>query len=232
MDIAMGQVMNAIREKGIERNTLVIYLNDNGGPAAGSNGPYRGVKSHYHEGGIRVPAAMRWPGSIPADTVTDEMLHAVDLFPTLCRLAGADASKGLPLDGKDCWATVASKAPTPHEEIVYSLQVIRSGDWKFIEEGASYYEWKSQPLQLYNIREDPYEEHNRAADHPELVSKLRARLAHHRRFGREEEREERIPNYPPVVYGEEENRQYGESLRDRVRELKLTEQPERARQKQ
>ena len=220
--------MKSLRDKGIDRNTLVIYLNDNGGPAPGSNAPYRGIKSHYHEGGIRVPAAMRWPGKIPAGTASDEMLHAVDLFPTLCRLAGGNPNQGLPVDGKDAWDSIASRARSPHSEIVHSLDVLRSGDWKFIEEGAHYYEWPKQPLQLYNIRQDPYEERNVAAGHPEIVAKSRERLAYHRRFARDGEPEERIPNYPPVVYGEEENRQYGEALREQVRALRANEQPERA----
>ena len=75
-------------------------------------------------------------------------------------------NKGLPLDGKDAWAAIASQATSPHTEIVHSLDVIRSGDWKFIEEGAHYYEWPKQPLQIYNMREDPYEKHNLARTVP------------------------------------------------------------------
>ncbi len=235
LDIGIGRVLQTIRDKGIERQTLVVFLNDNGGPrVVGSNGPYRGFKSDYHEGGIRVPAAARWPGQIPAGVATDEMLHAIDLFPTFCRLAGAGTDKGLPLDGKDAWGAIASRGRSPHDEIVYSLQVIRSGDWKFIEQGAHYYDWPVQPLQLYNIREDPYEKRNIAAEHPELVARLRERLAYHRKYAREEEREERIPGYPPVVYGEEENRQYGESLREKVKvqaEHEMAESPKAAKKK-
>lgn len=229
MDVAIGQVMKAIKDKGIDRNTLVLFANDNGGPERiTTNGPYRGFKSWYHEGGIRVPAAMRWPGKIPAGTATDEMLHIVDLFPTYCRLAGARTDKGLPLDGTDAWDTIASRAPSPRNEIVHSLQVIRNGDWKLIEQGASYYQWPEQPLQLYNIRQDPYEKENRAAEHPEIVEKLRARLAYHRRFAREEEPPERIPNFPPAVYGEEEEKKYGPAVREKVSALGLKDQDEKA----
>jgi arylsulfatase A-like enzyme len=229
MDLAVGQVLKALKDKGIERNTLVLFANDNGGPQRiTTNGPYRGFKSWYHEGGIRVPCAIRWPGRIRPGSGTDEMLHVVDLFPTFCRLAGANADKGLPLDGKDAWATIASGAPSPRDEIVHSLQVIRQGDWKFIEKGASYYTWPEQPLQLYNIRVDPYEQDNQAAAHPEIVEKLRARLAYHKKFAREEETPEKIPNYPPAVYGEEENAKYGDQVRTKAAELKLKEQDEKA----
>lgn len=196
-----------------------------------ANGPYRGFKSWYHEGGIRVPAAARWPGVIAAGQRVDEMLHAVDLFPTFCRLAGAAAEKVLPLDGRDAWDTIAASAPSPRNEIVHSLEVIRQGDWKLIEKGASYYNWEAQPLQLYNIREDPREERNRAEELPELVARLRDRLAYHRRFAREEEPPARIPGGPPAVYGEEENARYGDWVRKKVKELGLTDQDTKAQRR-
>ncbi|MCP5118271.1 MAG: hypothetical protein GY953_46245 [bacterium] len=101
--------------------------------------------------------------------------------------------------------------------------MIRHGDWKFIEEGASYYGWRDQPLQLYNIPEDPYENRNVAAEHPDLVRKLRARLAHHRQFARTGEQVERIPGYPPPVYGEREAAEHGAEIRKTLDELGLPE---------
>lgn len=212
MDIAVGQVLDAVRRKGIERETLVMFTNDNGGPGM-RNGIYKGMKSAYHEGGMRVPAALRWPGKIAPGSRSDAMLHAVDLFPTFCQLAGADPTKGLALDGKDAWAAIAQKGRSPREEIAHSLQVIRSGDFKLIEQGASYYNWTDQPLQLYNIRLDPSEKENLASRHPEIVAKLRARLAYHKQFARTAEPLERIPNSPPAVYGEDENAQHGDWVR-------------------
>jgi len=90
MDVAIGRVLKAIADRGIDRETLVMFANDNGGPhRMTTNGPYRGFKSHYHEGGIRVPAAVRWPGVIPAGAATNEMLHAVDC----CRRSAAWGSR-------------------------------------------------------------------------------------------------------------------------------------------
>jgi arylsulfatase A-like enzyme len=217
MDIAIGQVLKTIRDKGLERETLVMFANDNGGPERmTTNGPYRGFKSWYHEGGIRVPAVMRWPGRIPAGSTTDEMLHAIDLLPTFGRLAGANTSKGLPLDGKDAWATISARAPSPRTEIAHSLQVMRQGDWKLIEQGATYYTWPEQPLQLYNIRQDPGEKNNFAAQHPEMVTRLRARLSYYKQFARAEEPPGRIPGGPPDTYGDEENQKYGAWVRERT----------------
>ncbi len=85
-----------------------------------------------------------------------------------------------------------------------------------IEEGAAYYNWRDQPLQLYNIRRDPSETRNQAAARPEVVAKLRKRLAERRPEARQGELVERIPGYPPVVYGADENARHGDSLRDRV----------------
>ena len=213
MDLAVGSVLEALERKGVLESTLVMFTNDNGGTRVTSNGPYRGFKSHYHEGGVRVPATMRWPGQIPAGSVSDAMLHIVDLFPTFAQLAGARTDAGLPLDGRDAWDAIAKAGPGLREEVVHSLEVIRVGDWKLIEEGASYYGWREQPLQLFNIREDPYEETNLADSRPETVAELRERLAHHRKFAREPEALERIPAYPPVVYGEVENEVFGEQVR-------------------
>ena len=224
MDIAIGQVMQAITDKGIDEQTLVIFTNDNGGTRIAGNGPWRGFKSHYHEGGIRVPAAVRWPGQIKPGTKSDAMLHVVDLFPTFCGLAGAATGKGLPLDGKDAWDAIAKGAASPRDEIAYSPMVIRNGDWKLIEEGATYYGWPKQPLQLYNIREDPYEKSNLAAESPGLVKKLRARLAHHRQFAREGEPIAMIPGYPVPVYGVQENARHGERVRIKLDELGLPDQ--------
>src|SRR6185295_8966622 len=128
----------------------------------------------------------------------------------------ADTTKGLPLDGKDAWATISKQAPTPRTEIVHSLQVLRQGDWKFIEKGATYYQWPEQPLQLYNIPQDPYEKSNVAAQHPDIVEKMRARLAYHRQFARKEEKPERIPIGKPYTYGEEENAKYGAWVREKT----------------
>ena len=214
MDQAVGRVLRALERKGVLNSTLVMFTNDNGGTRITSNGPYRGFKSHYHEGGVRVPAAMRWPGQIPAGSASDEMLHVVDLFPTFSRLAGAKIDSGLPLDGRDAWDAIANAGPSPRQEVVHSLEVIRVGDWKLIEEGASYYGWRNQPLQLFNIRQDPYEETNLAESHRDKVEELRERLAFHRKSAREPEELERIPGYPPVVYGEVENEVFGDQVKE------------------
>ena len=220
MDVAMGQVIDALDRKGALDNTLIVFLNDNGGfVEAGGNEPYRGLKGSYFEGGIRVPAALRWPGHIPSGSESDALLHVVDLFPTFARLAGAASVAGLPLDGLDAWETIAEGAESPREEVVHSLDVIRVGDWKLIEQDAQYYNWNSGALRLYNINEDPYEETNLADSEAEKITELRERLAYHRPFARDGEAFQAIPDFPPVVYGAEENAAFGDKVQTALEQL-------------
>ena len=220
MDVAMGQVMDALDRKGVLDNTLIVFLNDNGGLVeAGENEPYRGLKGSYFEGGIRVPAALRWPGHIPSGSESDALLHVVDLFPTFARLAGAASVAGLPLDGLDAWETIAEGAESPREEVVHSLDVIRVGDWKLIEQDAQYYSWESEALRLYNINEDPYEKTNLADSEAEKIAELRERLAYHRPFARDGEAFQEIPDFPPVVYGAEENAAFGDKVQTALEQL-------------
>ena len=197
-----------------------MFLNDNGGPgSAGNNPPYRGGKEEFWEGGIRVPAALRWPDRIPAGSESDALLHVVDLFPTFAGLAGADVDAGLPLDGVDAWEAVAEGAESPRTEVVHSLDVIRVGDWKLVEKGATYINWSAGHLHLFNIAEDPYETTNLAAVEiePEKVAELRARLAYHAQFARDGEPVEDVPGNWPVVYGEEENAAYAAEVTKALR---------------
>src|SRR5216684_3826582 len=117
MDNQIGRVMQALEKRGLRQNTIIIFHSDNGGnqsahlagetevkgPLPASNGPYRGGKGDLYEGGTRVPSLINWPGRIKPGTVVDQMMHVVDYYPTLARLAGASLSKSKPLDGLDMW---------------------------------------------------------------------------------------------------------------------------------
>ena len=216
MDVAMGRVIAALEAKDALDDTLLVFLNDNGANGEG-NMPYRGSKGSYYEGGILSPAALRWPGRIPAGSESDALLHVVDLFPTLAGLAGAEPDADLPLDGLDAWEAIAEGAESPRTEVVHSLDVIRMGDWKLLEEDATYYTWSTDTLQLYNIREDPYEQTNLAATETAKVAELRERLAYHRPFEREAETYEEIPGFPPVIYGKTEQEAFGTHLKIALR---------------
>jgi len=137
------------------------------------NGPYREGKGSLYEGGTRVCALVNWPGHVKAGVV-DGMIHVVDMYPTLARLAGASTAKCKPLDGLDVWPTISEGAASPRTELVYNVEVfragVRQGDWKLI--------WRStlpSTQELYNIAQDPSEKNNVAADHADIVAALQKR---------------------------------------------------------
>jgi arylsulfatase len=105
MDANVGQMLDAVDRLGIRDNTIVIFSSDNGPefvrPYDGWAGPWRGQYFTAWEGGIRVPFMIRWPGRVPAGRVSDEIVHGVDLFPTIARLTGASVPNDRPIDGVD-----------------------------------------------------------------------------------------------------------------------------------
>ena len=170
MDDQIGRVMAALAEKKMLDNTLIVFQSDNGGTRnpmfAGAitdmtkvvlpadNGPYRDGKGTLYEGGTRVVALASWPGHIKEGSVVNEMIHTVDLYPTLVRLAGGKLDKCKPLDGVDVWGTLSEGKPSPRTELVYNIEpfraALRQGDWKLI--------WRTllpQSIELYDVAKDP-----------------------------------------------------------------------------
>jgi len=188
MDDQIGRVLDALAKKRMRDNTIIVFQSDNGGTRnkmfAGEvdvtkvkipcdNGPYREGKGSLYEGGTRVCALVNWPGHVKAGVV-DGMIHVVDMYPTLARLAGASTAKCKPLDGLDVWPTISEGAASPRTELVYNVEVfragVRQGDWKLI--------WRStlpSTQELYNIAQDPSEKNNVAADHADIVAALQKR---------------------------------------------------------
>jgi arylsulfatase A-like enzyme len=190
MDEQIGRVVAALAAKKMLDNTLIVFQSDNGGTRnamfAGAitdmskvvlpadNGPYRDGKASRYEGGTRVVAFANWPGHIKEGSTVNEMIHTVDLYPTLVDLAGGHLGKNKPLDGMDVWATISAGKPSPRTELVYNIEPfragIREGDWKLI-----WHTTLPQSIELYNIAEDPSETKNLAADHPDKVAQLQKR---------------------------------------------------------
>jgi arylsulfatase A-like enzyme len=205
MDVGVGRMLDALREKGVLDETLVIFFNDNGGPRRVMNAPFKGTKGTGYEGGVRVPCVMRWPGKISPGTTVDRMIHVTDLYPTLIKLAGGSLDQPLPPDGTDVWPTITEGKPSPRREVVYNVPgefgremgdpAIRVGDFKLVGE------------ELYDIPNDPHEKTDVAARHPDVVKQLKARLAEVASQRRPPEQHERIPGARPLVKGERENGQ-------------------------
>jgi arylsulfatase A-like enzyme len=139
MDEGIGRILDAIDAKQMRENTLIVFTSDNGGPQPGkvtNNGPLKGGKGELNEGGVRVAACAAWPGKIPAGGTVTQPLHAVDLYPTVLKLAGADAKQKLQVDGINAWDAIAKGATMPQRAILLNATpangAIRAGDWKLI----------------------------------------------------------------------------------------------------
>jgi len=183
LDFSVGQILKTLRKLGIEDNTLVIFLSDNGPQHAdGSAKPFRGLKGNTLEGGLRVPCVMRWPGKIPEGIVCDETASIMDIFPTFARLTGGDMPKGRVIDGKDIWPLMTKRnAKTPHKAYYYyrgnygkfqkgddasaTLAGVRSGPWKL--HLGSDGKWS-----LYHLKTDVSENKDCSKQYPRVRQRL------------------------------------------------------------
>ena len=189
MDDEIGRVVEALEKRGMRDNTLIIFHSDNGGPRSAKatgevdmssgtipadNGPYRDGKTSLYEGGTRVVAFANWPGHIKAGSTTDEVIHVVDMYPTLIGLAGGSTARARPLDGMDVWPTLSEGKPSPRIEVVYNVEPsaagVRQGEWKLV--------WNTplpSRIELFNLEEDSSEKVNLADRNPEKVVELQKR---------------------------------------------------------
>ena len=144
LDHCVGQVLDAVKQVGLEENTLVIFTSDNGPNQGGSSGGLRGMKGRTWDGGLKVPFIAHMPGTIPAGIVNAHPAASVDMLPTICALAGIDIPTDRTIDGKNIFPMLkSSNAPSPHEGIFAMkagrLAWVRSGKWKLhvINPGSS-----------------------------------------------------------------------------------------------
>jgi arylsulfatase A-like enzyme len=181
MDYRVGQVLDAVKEAGVEDNTIFILSSDNGGGGIyeqkGSNGPWRGdFFNTPFEGSMRVPAMIRWPGKVPAGIVTQEMLAAVDWLPTLAGMVGASnrVPKDRPIDGVDASAFMLGKSNTTGRDTYMFFGDdggLMSVKWKYIKTVLRYTVNSPDPAiqsgyikaqfpMMYNLSSDPHENFN------------------------------------------------------------------------
>jgi arylsulfatase A-like enzyme len=178
MDYRVGQILNAVKEAGIEDNTIVILSSDNGSGGfvtqlgGSTNGPWRGnFPNTPFEGSMRVPAMIRWPGHVPAGVVTNEIFAAVDWLPTLAGMAGASklAPKDRPIDGVDASAFMLGKSETTGRDSYMFFGIdgeLLSIKWKLYKtifrysEGVEKPYFKPQIPMIYDLSSDPHEDNN------------------------------------------------------------------------
>ena len=171
IDWSVGEILKTLKDQGIDENTIVLYTSDNG-PAKGSAKPLSGKKGSTLEGGQRVPTVIRWPQGIPADIKNDKVLTAMDILPTFAKLSGAKLPSDLTIDGKDIMPTLVDGAESPHEYFFYA-------HWGVLE-GVRWKSWKLRVIDgkeaLYNLDDDIGEKKNVAANHPEIVERLKSAM--------------------------------------------------------
>ena len=211
LDDAIGRMMQAVDQLGIAGKTLVFFTNDNGGLTEEVNRPWRGTKNTTFEGGIRVPAVLRWPGVIRPASVCNELMHVTDIFPTLVAIGGGISEQAYLLDGWDMSPVIFEGKKSPRTEILIEatgsvrLPSIRSGRWKLIGDA------------LFDLQRDPGERDDVSEAHPEIVVELRNRIlalsAERPPLG---ELSEVMNPALPYVYGKAENKSVSEKIRSHV----------------
>jgi arylsulfatase A len=197
VDHLMGRLLDAVKKAGLDDNTLVIFTSDNGcSPEANfpllaehghaPSGRFRGHKADIYEGGHRVPLLARWPGTIPAGRTTNTLTCLTDIYPTLAEITRQPRAKEGGEDGFSLLPVFLGKGKSARDSLIsHSVGgsfAIRQGDWKLcLCRGSGGWsapkenDAKKQglpPLQLYDLKDDPAETTNVAADHPAEVSRL------------------------------------------------------------
>lgn len=192
IDAEVGRIANTVRDLGLEDRTYIIYTSDNGPwlrfkNHGGSADPLRDGKGTTFEGGQRVPCVMWGPGRIPAGTSTNAFTSTMDLLPTIAALSGERLPDDIEIDGHDISATFKSDESPRNELVYYSaqgmLEGIRVGEWKYLEKHRRVRRRdQNQPAPkpqtfLFNLADDIGEQQNQYKAHPEIVAKLKARMA-------------------------------------------------------
>jgi arylsulfatase A len=192
IDWSTGEIVKAIKEAGIEKNTLLLFTSDNGPWAimklnGGSPGILTGEKGATFEGGMREPTIFWWPGKILPGTVMD-MGTTMDVFPTFCKLAGVEVPGDRVYDGRDISPALFGTGHSGREAVFYyrgtRIFAVRKGPYKahFITKSAygADDEMQHDPPLLYNLEHDPSELYNIADQHPEVIADIRAEIEKHR----------------------------------------------------
>ncbi len=184
LDAGIGKVIASLREVGLYNNTFIIFTSDNGGQTGvgANNGPLRGGKQDMYEGGIRVPMCAVWPGKIKPGSRSDRIALSMDLFPTICEMA--EASLDYEIDGRSILPTLLGKSQSVEDRFLFWVRregggyggrayyVARYGDFKLVQNNPF------EPLQLYNLKDDPQEQNPLERSHP-MYNKIFTALRNH-----------------------------------------------------
>ncbi len=200
LDTQVGRIVDALKQRHMLDNTLIIFSSDNGGATSAlfatgarspeereesggvgleqkppaSNGVFRGGKGSLHEGGVRVPTIFCWPAKLKPGVI-NEPLAMVDVMPTVLALAGGSGNADHPFDGKDIWQTLSGGEPSPHEDILINVEAfrgaVRKDNWKLVKIALL-----PGKTELFDLSKDPGEQNNVADQFPDIAADLEGRL--------------------------------------------------------
>ena len=175
-DQGVGTVLAALDRNNLAQNTLVVFTNDNGGEWLSRNAPLSHRKATLWEGGIRVPLILRWPGRLPRGRTSGQVAITMDLSASILEAAGVVLPDGFRPEGISLLPVLAGRGPLVERRLFWRIarperqqKAVRAGSWKLLVDGGLYL--------LFDLNADPGERHDLAAQHPELVVRLKALLA-------------------------------------------------------
>jgi len=170
LDTAIGRILKTLAAKGLDKNTIVIFTSDNGGERFSRTWPFAGQKSELLEGGIRVPAIVRWPKQIKPAQVTEQVSISMDWLPTLVAAAGGVPDENYKPDGENLLPVLLG-AEQPHSRLLFwrykanAQRAVRSGDFKYLKIAGNEF--------LFNLAEDQRERANLAEKYPDRFKELK-----------------------------------------------------------
>ena len=173
LDDSVGGILKAVRENGLEENTLIIFMSDNGGPTrelTSSNLPFRGEKGQMYEGGLRVPMAMQWKGNLPEGIAFNGLTTSVDLFATIAHFFDQPTPK---MDGVNLIPYLTgTQEGNPHDTFFWrqgKKTAMRRGDWKLINMKGTL---ANPKWELYHLGQDPTESNDLSGSNQDVLSEL------------------------------------------------------------
>jgi arylsulfatase A-like enzyme len=174
-DQGIGKVLDALERNAVAPHTLVIFTNDNGGEWLSRNAPLYHRKGTLWEGGIRVPLILRWPGVLPAGHTSAQAAITMDLTRTILAATNTTLPSGYRPDGVNIVPMLSGQSPTTDRLLFWRIvrterqqKAVRSGRWKMLVDGGQYL--------LFDLRDDPGERHDLAAQHTDIILTLKAQL--------------------------------------------------------
>lgn len=175
LDTAVGDIMKTLDDERLSTSTIVIFTNDNGGERYSDNGGLSNAKGTLWEGGIRVPAFVRWTGKIASGQVTQQVAITMDWTRTILSVSGAKADKRFPLDGMDLMPLLTRRKGVTERTLYWRTfqrlkqKAVRAGDWKYLQDEKGEY--------LFNLAEDEGEKNDLQVQHVKVFQRLKKKYA-------------------------------------------------------